>query len=324
MWRGLNRSKFIPSFLGNERIAQALLQAIEANKTNHTLLFAGPAGSGKKTLARAAAKRMFCQTACGNCRDCNMLDKGVHPDFMLISPEGDLVKLEHARQLKSFLSSPPNSASIKVAILEKSHSLTVEAANSLLKILEEPISSAVCILTADSADNVLQTLVSRSQVYNLSSLPIDLVVQVLTDKAASESQARFLACFSGGVLGRALSLLEDPDFWQQRKNMAIELAEVFTRRRDPLQTSENWHTLADRVLDLVEYWLRDMLMLQTIPGYSPVNIDLGSFLTECTASSPLDKTIVLLEACVQARQRISARCNSRLVFDSLLLKMWEV
>jgi len=253
-----------------------------------------------------------------------MLAMGIHPDLLQISPEGSSIKLGQARQVKAFLSTHPNTAPCKVAVLEDCQKLTVEAGNSLLKILEEPPAHSVCILTADSPDNVLPTLVSRSQVYNLSSLPKDMVSRVLEEKNVSTDQAIFLAGFSGGVLGRALALLEDPEFWQQRKNVAAEIREVLSRNRDPLLSSEIWHGQPDRILDLVEYWLRDMLMLQTIQGYSPGNRDLLNTLEECVTSCPVDKTIGLLEECVQARQRIIARSNTRLVFDSLLLKMWEV
>ena len=323
MWKGLIKSEIFPGFLGSGRVAQSLMQTIEADRTAHTILLTGAAGSGKKTLAGAAAKRLFCSSACGGCRDCKMLAQGRHPDFLIISSDG-AVKLDQARQLKTFLSASPNSAPVKVAVLENAQDLTVEAANSLLKILEEPTASAVCFLTADSADNVLQTIVSRSQVYNLSPLPTGLVSKVLVDRQVPEAQAKFLSGYSGGILGQALILLEDSGFWQQRENMALELTEILSRRRDPLQTSENWHSLTGRTLDLVEYWLRDMLMLQTIPEFIPVNIDFQAELKECVAICPVDKTIVLLEECVQARQRIAARCNTRLVFDSLLLKMWEV
>lgn len=324
MWRGLNKFEVFPGFLGNERAAQTLFQAIDNQEIAHTLLFTGPAGCGKKTLAEKATQKLFCQDMCGECKNCKMLARGIHPDFLLIVPEGDSLKLEQARQVKAFLSTPPNTATYKVAVLDNCQQLTIEAANSLLKILEEPPSPSVCILTADSADNLLPTLVSRSQVYHLTPLPPFIVNKELIARNAPAERAEFLAEFTGGVLGKALTLLEDQEFWQLRKNVVREIQEVFGRNRDPLLSAENWHGMPERILDITEYWLRDMLMLQTIPAFAPVNRDLRPELEACTRACPLDKTIVLLDECVQARERLASRCNARLVFDSLLLKMWEV
>lgn len=310
--------------MGNERIVAALFHGIETGRLANTLLFTGPSGSGKKTLAARVTQKLFCPDLCGHCPSCTMLARAIHPDYLLIGSEGGSVKLEQARQLKAFLSAPPNSAAYKVAVLENCHNLTVEAGNSLLKILEEPPAASICILTADSADNVLPTLVSRSQVYTLTALPRATISGVLQEKKLSENQSWFLTGFSEGILGRALELPAESDFWQRRRQMAIEIQEVLARRRDPLLSSDNWQLFPEEALDLLEFWLRDMVMLQINPDYVPVNKDLQANLEECLASCPEDKSIALLDQCAQARERLQARCNPRLVFDCLALKMWEV
>lgn len=319
----MNRSEHFPGFLGNTRVAQALYNSVYAGTVSHTLLFTGPNGSGKKTLARSLAQRLFCPELCHNCKNCTLLAKGVHPDLLFLAPQGDSVKLEQAKELKAFLASPPNTAPYKVAVLESCQLLTVEAGNSLLKILEEPPASSVCILTADSPDNVLPTLVSRSQVYTLGPLEASCLEKALAGQVPPE-KLDFMARFSGGILGRALAAQADPDFWQQRKALGQELKGVLTARREPLLTAENWQSLADRFLDLAEIWLRDILMLQTVREYTPINSDMLEELAECVSACPREKTVVLLKECAAARERLRARCNPRLVFDGLLLKMWEV
>lgn len=324
MWRGLSKFKTFPGFLGSEKVAQSLFSAATSGKVAHTLLFVGPAGIGKKTLATQLAQKLMCPAKCGKCKTCVMFEKGVHPDFRIIAPEGDSVKLEHAKDLKSFLAGPPNIAPYKVAVLENAQNLTVEAGNSLLKVLEEPPASSICVLTADRSDNVLSTLVSRSQVHTFSALPRAIVRGELIRNGVPDERVDFLACFSEGILGRAMGFSQDDDFWQQRINMAETIKGILARKYDPLLGSEKWASIAERALELIEYWLRDMLMLQTVQGFNPVNTDLFSELEQCAQSCPAEKTITLLEQCALARKRLSARCNSRLVFDSLLLKMWEV
>jgi len=310
--------------LGNERIVAALFHGVETGTLANTLLFTGPAGSGKKTLAARVAQKLFCPDFCGHCPSCVMLARGTHPDYLLIASEGGLVKLDQARQLKAFLAASPNTAAYKVAVLENCHNLTVEAGNSLLKILEEPPAASVCILTADNAANVLPTLVSRSQVYTLTALPKAVISEVLQAEKLPENQSWFLTGYSQGILGRALELLEDQGFWQRRQQMALEIDEVLARRRDPLLSSDNWQAFPEEALDLLECWLRDMVMIQYHPDYIPVNKDLQANLAECLANCPEDKSIALLDQCAQARERLQARCNPRLVFDCLALKMWEV
>jgi len=285
MWRGLSKSELFPGFLGNTRVAQSLYNSVTAGTISHTLLFTGPQGSGKKTLARSLVQLLFCPELCGNCKNCTMLAKGIHPDLLLLAPEGDSVKLEQAKELKAFLASPPNTAPYKVAVLENCHLLTVEAGNSLLKILEEPPASSVCILTADSPDNVLPTLVSRNQVYNLGPLAASSLKKALTGRVPPE-RIDFLAAFSAGILGRALAAQADPEFWQQRKSLGQEIKGVLAARRDPLLTAEHWQPLPDRFLDLLEFWLRDMLMLQTVKGYTPINSDMLEELADCVSVCP--------------------------------------
>jgi len=139
-----------------------------------------------------------------------------------------------------------------------------------------------------------------------------------------EERIRFLTGYSQGILGRAYDLMNDKDFWQLRKNVADEIREILSRRNNPLQLSESWHPQAERILSVVEFWLRDMLLLQAQPGSELVNGDYMVDLAECTACCPIQKTVILLEECALARQRLAARCNAQLVFDSLVLKMWEV
>jgi DNA polymerase-3 subunit delta' len=323
MWRGLSKFNNPEGFLGNERIVGALLRGISTGRFAHTLLFAGPAGSGKKSLAGFVVQRLFCPDSCQLCPNCTMLARGIHPDYLHIASEGS-VKLEHARQLKEFLAAPPNTAAYKVALLEDCQNLTVEAGNSLLKILEDPPQASVCILTADSADNVLPTLVSRSQVYTLAPLSREVISHALEKRNVPQQRSWFLAGFSQGVLGRALKLLEDEDFWLRRQQMATEIQEILARRRNPLQSSDNWQVQPEEALDLLESWLRDMLLSQINPDYIPVNRDLQSYLDACMRNCPADKCIALLDYCAAVREYLQTRCNPRLVFDCLALKMWEV
>lgn len=311
-----------PQFMGNTRAVRVLTGAIARGELAHAYLLTGPAGSGKKTLARAAAGRIFCPDGCNRCSDCRLLAKGTHPDFRIFSSSGR-VKLEMAKALKHFLYLPPANAGKKVAVLENCHRMTTEAANSLLNVLEEPPPASICFLTAEKASEVLPTIVSRAQVLALQSLPLALVREHLEQQGANSFRTETIAAYSGGVLGRALALNDDEDFFTRREQWAKTVLALLVGKADPLQVSAQWYSDGEALLEFMVYWYRDLLMLQTVPGYRPVNSDLEKQVAAALKHCPAERAIEILQSCALARQRLLANCNPRLVFDSLFLRMWK-
>lgn len=312
----------LPGLLGNDRLAQILVSRIRAGTIPHAYMFTGPRGSGRKTLAKAITRLIFCREACGLCPHCQMLNKDIHPDFRVFGAEGEWVRLEQAREFKAFFSYPPNNAPLKVAVLEECQRLTPEAANSLLKVLEDPPANTLLILTAVTSQEVLETITSRCQIMRLQPLPLDLVESELGKRGASQEQAAFLAGYSNGWLGRALEQWQDSGLWQNRSQWANDVAGMLTKTIDPLQVAGDWYE-SRQTLEFLEYWFRDMLMLQKKPGHLPLNRDLAELLEKSARNCPDEKVIKILENCARANQRLRANCNSRLAMESLLLTLWE-
>lgn len=138
--------------------------AIDQGRVSHAYLFVGPKDSEKFNTALELAGRLLCENGkCNNCRSCHLFAKQLHPDTLILNGI-ESIKIEETRRIKEFASLKPYQASKKIIIINKIERLTKEAANSILKILEEPEERTVFILTATNRADVLETILSRCQI----------------------------------------------------------------------------------------------------------------------------------------------------------------
>ncbi|QJA06452.1 DNA polymerase III subunit delta' [Thermosulfurimonas marina] len=192
---------------GQPAAVKLFRRALESGRLAHAYLLVGPEGTGKATAVRALVAELFCETggACGNCRACRKLQRGTHPDFLVLSREGEKISIARVREAERFLRHAPLEAPAKVILVEEAERLTPEAANALLKSLEEPPPYAHFFLTALSTERLLPTIVSRSQVVRFRPLSPETLEELLRERfALSEEEARALALLSEGSPGRAL------------------------------------------------------------------------------------------------------------------------
>jgi DNA polymerase-3 subunit delta' len=152
--------------IGNEKNKELLQKGIESSNLLHSYLFVGEDGIGKKLFAREFAKMILCMQEqnkpCNNCKSCNQFIGESHPDFMQIEPEdGKSIKIEQIRFLQEKIAEKPVTSNKKVYIIVDSQTMTREAANALLKTLEEPPEYAVLILLTSNESKLLTTIRSR-------------------------------------------------------------------------------------------------------------------------------------------------------------------
>ena len=129
------------NILGNEKIKDVLINAVKLNKVSHSYLFIGPDGIGKKLIAKEFAKMILCTSEnkyCNNCKSCIEFDTNNNPDFRIIEPDGNSLKIEQIREFQNKVSEKPIISDRKVYIINNSDKMTQEAQNCLLKTLEEP------------------------------------------------------------------------------------------------------------------------------------------------------------------------------------------
>lgn len=187
------------------------LAAARAGMT-HSWLFTGPAGSGRSVAARAFAAALSCQrrpVGCGECAGCRMVLAGTAADVRVVRPEGLSIGVAEVRALVRDAASTPTAGRWRVLLLEDADRLTEQAANALLKALEEPADRAVFLLCAPSTEDVLPTVRSRCRVVPLKLPAAGEVAAVLSREGVDPAAAALAAQVAQGHVGRARWLATD-------------------------------------------------------------------------------------------------------------------
>jgi len=259
---------------GHETAKQVLTRAILTDRVSHAYLFEGPAHVGKTLTAVAFAKALMCAEpsqpgeSCNACAVCRAVERGNHPDFLLLRPsvrleaedeegqrtaaeiEGSMISVEAIGRLISEANLRVVSARRKVFIVTSAETMNDAAANRLLKTLEEPPGETTIILTAASTSALLPTIVSRCQLVRFGPVPVDETAAAL-ERLFPEAEAalvRSVAALSGGRPGWARRLLEHPDTLSIRNGL-LDLA-----ARLPAQPMVGCMKAAETLIDSAEAW----------------------------------------------------------------------
>ena len=320
--------------LGHDKAKSLLREAVAKNKVGHAYLFRGPDGVGKKRAALTLAAYLNCASpleddACGHCASCRKYNSSNHPDLIHIAPEGAAIKIGQIRQLKHQLAFPPLEAAVRVIILEDIHTMRREAANSLLKTLEEPAPNNLLILTADQAGDILPTIISRCQVIPFGPLDYEDMAQVLIrENGLEKAQALTLASVAEGSLGRAKLLLEEDllAFRQEvveqlllmQNGQAETIAQVFLLSEKAAALKENTYEF----LALLRLWYRDLILVAAgAPESSTANKDLASSLPAAKQRWNLTQLHERLHRLDRAERQLLRNCSRTLVLETLFFDL---
>lgn len=205
--------------IGHRKLVALLSRSIERDTIPPSLIFAGPAGVGKRLVALASAQTLNCldlrrqqsrtadaveYDACGVCPACTRIERGMHPDVVVIEP-GDTgsIKVDAIRDIVDSASYRPFEGRRRVVIIDQADGLVTQAQNALLKTLEEPPSSSVFILVSARADSLLLTVQSRCLRLRFHELGPEDVATVLIRKGVDDTKAHAIAALANGSLGAA-------------------------------------------------------------------------------------------------------------------------
>src|SRR4030095_11642506 len=197
--------------VGHDRVRDLLGRALSRDRLPPALLFAGPRGVGKRTLAMAVARALICPEgaargdACARCPACHRTGRGLHPDLFVAEPEGATLKIKRIRELVREIDGLPFEAPARAFVIDDAHTMTEQAQNALLKSLEEPPASSHVFLVTPSPQTLLPTIRSRAQPVRLGPLPSVLLEATLVERLSlTPAEAHLRASVSAGSLGQAL------------------------------------------------------------------------------------------------------------------------
>ena len=323
--------------IGHEWAIQLLRGHIVQDTLRHAYLITGPAGIGKKNLALRFIQAIYCQSPvepgipCRICQTCQNIARLEHPDLFLVTVEEDStqIKIDQIRELVHLFSLTPYIASRKIGLLLNFERANPHAQNSILKTLEEPPGNSIMILTATTADSLLETITSRCEELKLNTVPISISSKGLEQyHNIPAEQANFLAHISGGKPEIALKYHQEPAALELRETLLNDHHQILQKksveRFDYASKIEKDPRMVEKVLDTWSSLWHDIL-LQAGKSQAPIqNIDKKTEITQITNNIDLKTAQKTINSFRRAHLLLLDNANLKLTFEDLLLQLPEL
>jgi DNA polymerase-3 subunit delta' len=315
--------------VGHKQALDLLKGALASKRVAHAYLLTGPPQIGKRYLALNFAQALNCldeEKPCGQCLACSKIAHGSHPDVQVIEGEGGTIKIDQMRTLRREAVLFPLEGSWKVYIIRQMEQATTEAANCLLKTLEEPPPHVVLMLTASEAEALLPTIVSRCQVLNLRPLATETVQRSLQERwGVDVERAQLLARLSGGRLGWAVEASQNDAILDRRGRHLDEMMELMGQGRvERIGYAQQISRNPEVVQELLQLWLswwRDLLLTASGSSAEIINIDREDTLKAQAQQYSLDQARDFVEALRVTAWRLEHNANTRLTLEVLMLNL---
>lgn len=325
----------------------------------HALLFAGPKGVGKNAFAAALAQQLFCASPladgkpCGHCQGCRLFAAGTHPDLHVVQPEAiykssgtlmaqyalryppaekskeskdsSVIRVDQIRSLIEAAQTRPQIGACTVMLLSPADSMNVNAANSLLKLLEEPPPDSYLVLVADRPARLPATIRSRCARLEFQTPPPDTALAWLQTQNLTSGEGRLLLDLAGGAPLAALALAES-GFLDQRKALLEDMEKLASGEGDPLACATRWKPLgAERCLLWLQGWVSDLIITAMQVSTARLhNPDMGSRLQALEKRLDLKQLFQFSEGLARDRSLLGGPLDEQLLLEDILIRWTEL
>lgn len=308
-----------------------LTNSIVKQRLSHAYLLEGPKGTGKLETALQIAKSVFCSQRdgfepCQACSNCRRIESGNHPNVYTVKPDGLSIKKQQIQDLQEEFSKTGLESNKKVYIIEHAERMTANAANTLLKFLEEPKSETTAVLLTEQSQQILDTILSRCQILTFLPLQKDLLIEQLKEQGASLSLASTAAQLTNN-LEEALSFCNE-EWFAQARTLVIKLCEALGKEASSLFfVQEKWiKHFAEKEqlqmgLDMLLLIYKDLLYVQLGEGEKVVFQDQRALLESLSYSQK--RMISALSYILEAKNKLNANVSLPLVLEQLVLRLQE-
>ena len=274
--------------IGNDKLKKELIHSVEINKTSHSYLFIGTEGIGKKLIAEEFAKMLLA-----------VKDTENSPDFSIIEPDGNSIKIEQIREFQKKVSEKPIISNKKVYIINDSDKMTVEAQNCLLKTLEEPPEFVTIILIGSNENSFLSTIKSRCMILHFEKISDEQIQKYLQDNHQTEINSKIMLEACQGSIGKALEIKDKQELYQNTEQVVNSLERK--DKIDILNMSDFIYKSKDDKLEILNY----------------MNV---LFINLAKINSKYADCIAIVE---ETKRRLQSNANYDICIDNLLLSLWE-
>lgn len=322
--------------VGHDHAINTLRRAISSQRMRHAYLLTGPEHIGKTLLARRLAQTMLCtggpdptlspENPCQTCLACRKVLHDNHPDVHYIArpPDKQFILIDQVRALQSDTARKTMEGRRNIFIIEGMHEMNIQAANCLLKTLEEPEPDVLLLLTAPDSGLLLPTILSRVQQIPLHLLTTLQVRQALQERwHVADEDAALISALAAGRMGWAVQAAEDDDLLHERLTHLEMLTRVPSLNRvQRFEIAQKLSTEGDKIKAMLELWLlwwRDLIFAANNCPELVVNVDMRQLLQkQATKISPVESTRVI-RTILRTLEALDQNVNTRMALEVLML-----
>jgi DNA polymerase-3 subunit delta' len=311
---------------------QQVSRMIQQRRLPHALIIGGVPGLGKLTFATRLAAALLCQQqvdghACGQCKSCHLLASNSHPDYKLMQPEepSKAILVDQVRNIQHAMATTAQQGGARVVVINGAADLNLNAANALLKQLEEPGNDSYFLLLHQWPKILLATVRSRCQLLDITTPGPQqalswLQQQLPADESSGEMAAKLLQLAHGAPL-KALHL-HTSKAYELRHQMLVQLTAILRGKESAVSVAHSWHKQPlEQMFSWWIEWLNDLIKLKmTASADHLANPDIIKLLQAVAQRSTINAIYLLLEQLIQQLNFINQRrnLNTQLVCEELL------